>query len=257
MKHPSLQSFLVAWVLGLALTTAAPAQAQPAADSLSMADPSTTFSARQLIIPAALITIGGFGVSNGWLEHVNHGVKNRMARLRSDHHMPADSYLRFLPAAANVALSATGLPARHSLRQRLLLTATATAAMAVMAEGAKRTVHERRPDNSDRRSFPSGHAATAFMGAELVRSDYGTGVGIAAYSVATLVAAMRLYNERHWLNDVLAGAGIGILSARMAYWLLPLEQRLLGWDDQSAAAAVVPTYEPQTQSLGFSVALAF
>ena len=30
-----------------------------------------------------------------------------------------------------------------------------------------------------------------------------------------------MYNNRHWLTDVAAGAGIGILSTKIAYWLYP------------------------------------
>ena len=32
---------------------------------------------------------------------------------------------------------------------------------------------------------------------------------------------MRMYNNRHWASDVLAGAGVGILSASLTYWLAP------------------------------------
>ena len=65
---------------------------------------------------------------------------------------------------------------------------------------------------------------TAFMGAEILRREYGEeypGIAIAGYTVATGVGLMRIYNNRHWASDVLAGAGIGILSASLTYWLAP------------------------------------
>ena len=46
-------------------------------------------------------------------------------------------------------------------------------------------------------------------------------IAIAGYTVATGVGIMRMYNNRHWASDVLAGAGVGILSASLMYWLAP------------------------------------
>jgi membrane-associated phospholipid phosphatase len=36
-----------------------------------------------------------------------------------------------------------------------------------------------------------------------------------------------MYNDKHWLRDVAAGAGIGILSTKIAYWLHPLIKNLI------------------------------
>ena len=52
--------------------------------------------------------------------------------------------------------------------------------------------------------------------------DLSPWVGIGAYSAATLVAAGRMMNNRHWLSDVLAGAGIGIMSTEVGYILSDL-----------------------------------
>ena len=73
-------------------------------------------------------------------------------------------------------------------------------------------------------SFPSGHTATAFMGAEFLRKEYwdvSPWIGVAGYAVAAGTGFFRMYNNRHWLTDVLTGAGIGILSTQAAYWLYP------------------------------------
>ena len=94
----------------------------------------------------------------------------------------------------------------------------------------KNILKEMRPDGSDSKSFPSGHTATAFMGAELLRMEYEDSnpwIGVAGYVSATLTGFLRVYNNRHYLTDVLAGAGIGILSARIAYWLYPAIKEFL------------------------------
>ncbi|HRN17043.1 MAG TPA: hypothetical protein PLF38_08365 [Xylanibacter oryzae] len=30
-----------------------------------------------------------------------------------------------------------------------------------------------------------------------------------------------MYNNCHWLNDIIAGAGIGLLSTKLSYWIYP------------------------------------
>ena len=61
------------------------------------------------------------------------------------------------------------------------------------------------------------------MGAEILRREFGKEypwIAVAGYAVATLVGLMRISNNRHWAGDVLAGAGLGILSVSLVYWTL-------------------------------------
>ena len=99
-------------------------------------------------------------------------------------HTRIDDYIQYAPMAAGLGLGWLGVEARHSGRDRVLLTGTAFCTMTAIAGGLKYTIREERPDKTDNRSFPSGHAARAFMGAELVRMEYGTPLGIAAYGTA-------------------------------------------------------------------------
>lgn len=211
------------------------------------------FRVTQLIAPTALIAVGSFGVSNGWLCSVKQDVREGFQDLRGDRRFRADDYLLYLPAVANLGLGWTGAKARHPFRERLAATATAYATMNILVQATKHLVKERRPDSEERNSFPSGHTATAFMGAELVREEYGNAYGTGAYIFATGIAFLRLYNNRHWLNDVVAGAGFGILSARIGYWLLPLEKKLFGWNKSSSSLAILPTYFPETRTLGLEI----
>jgi membrane-associated phospholipid phosphatase len=67
------------------------------------------------------------------------------------------------------------------------------------------------------------------MGAELVRLEYGSDtpwIAVAAYAIASGTSIMRVWNEKHWFTDVLAGAGMGMLSARIGWWLLPSVNRV-------------------------------
>ena len=57
--------------------------------------------------------------------------------------------------------------------------------------------------------------------------EYGTTVGVISYCMASTVGILRLSNNKHWINDVIAGAGIGILSARLGIYIAELEYKLL------------------------------
>lgn len=78
----------------------------------------------------------------------------------------------------------------------------------------KLSVGRTRPDGSDNRSFPSGHASGSFATATVLQRHYGWRVGIPAYGVAGYIAASRLSNARHYLSDVVFGAAVGILVGR-------------------------------------------
>lgn len=218
--------------------------------------PDRRFEPRDLILPGALITAGSVGIA---CKGINNSVKRGMDHLRGSCYLHIDDYLQYLPVVAYVGLDFTGVRSRHSIRERIAVGVTSYAVMAAIVNGMKYTVREKRPDSSARNSFPSGHTATVFTGAELVRMEYGQGIGIAAYSVATVVALLRLYNGRHWLNDVLAGAGIGIRSARIGYWMLPLYRKWFGMygDCRSPVVAFAPAYDPSCRSVSANLAIVF
>ncbi|MCH5175183.1 MAG: phosphatase PAP2 family protein [Prevotellaceae bacterium] len=215
------------------------------------------FNPKQLIAPAALITIGSFGVSNGWFCKVKQDVKEDFYHIRHDHRFRADDYLQYVPLATGIGLGFTGVDTRHPFRERLCVAVTASAVTALIVNVTKYSVREKRPDSEKRNSFPSGHTATAFMGAEMVRMEYGNACGIGAYAFATGIGILRMYNDRHWLNDVIAGAGVGILSTHIAYWLLPYERKLFGWNKQNMEAAIIPTYNTAEHSIGLCFSARF
>ena len=246
----------VIFLVGMLLLNITQLSAQPQAPDSARIE-TGRFRATQLIAPAALITVGSFGVNNGWFCSLKDDVREGFQDLRGDSRFKVDDYLQYLPTVANVGLGLVGVKSRHPLRERLAATATAYAAMGLVVNVTKHTVREKRPDTDTRNSFPSGHTATAFMGAELVREEYGNGVGIGAYAFASGIAFLRLYNDRHWLNDVLTGAGMGILSARVGYWLLPWEKKIFGWDKSSSTLSVLPTYQPETKAFGVGLTAQF
>ena len=191
----------------------------------------TSFSPGQLIAPAALIIAGSLGVSTDFGVGFRWMVHDEMDSIRKGP-CRVDDVIQFVPLAMDLGLGFTGVPTRHNFRDRALVTVTAYATTAVLVNTLKYTVREARPWSGTSNSFPSGHTAVAFTAAEIVRIEYGPWFGLAAYSIGVATAFMRVYNGRHWITDTFAGAGIGILSAHIGYWMLPLEQRLADYITQ-------------------------
>ena len=221
-------------------------------------DATTRFRAEQLVVPGALFLVGTLGIGeNAPMRGINCAVRDGMTTMRNGQYLHFDDYLQYLPVAGYLGFCVTRrIKAKHTVPERICVAAVTYISMTALTNALKYTIREKRPDTGARNSFPSGHTATAFAGAELVRSEYGLGYGIAAYTVATGVAFMRLYNGRHWLNDVLAGAGVGIISARIGYWMLPLNRKIFRMDRRKALVTT-PMYYPEQNALGVACAMNF
>lgn len=134
-----------------------------------------------------------------------------------------DDYIQYVPLLSPWVLNLCGVEGRHKLDRLVLLEGGSYLLGAGWLNATKYGLAVMRPDNSTANSFPSGHTFTAFVGAEILRREYGEEypwVAVAGYAAATVVGLMRIYNNRHWAGDVLAGAGLGILSVSLVYWVL-------------------------------------
>ena len=104
-----------------------------------------------------------------------------------------------------------------------------TGASVVVAFGAKTAlkgmIKEERPDHSDNKSFPSGHAAMAFAAARSIDKEFRKDciwIPIAGYAAATAIGIERIASDRHHWYDVVAGAAVGYGAAELTWWLSDL-----------------------------------
>ncbi len=212
-------------------------------ETFDTADSLYQISGKKLIIPALL---AGYGFSQFMSEPVlDLNLKVREAitgRVTTPFHI--DDYSQWAPAAAVYGFNLMGLKGKHNFIDRSVIFATSIVLMEVSVNGLKQLTHIQRPDGSSYNAFPSGHTATAFACAEFLYQEYkdvSVWYGIAGYTVAAGTGFMRMYNNRHWLTDVLAGAGFGILSTKMAYWMFPYIKRLL-FKDMQLNISFSPTF---------------
>lgn len=182
-----------------------------------------------LLIPTALIAYGSLSHFISPLQTLNVDIRNSVQDLNIGNTM-ADNIIQFMPATAFFALEASRVEAKGDLADRLLSFSLAYGFMGSAVLCVKDNFRQLRPDSSAFNTFPSGHTATAFVSAELVRHYYRDAsplYGIAAYTLAATVGFGRIYNNKHWFGDVVCGAGIGILSARLAILFAPYLKQLL------------------------------
>lgn len=132
----------------------------------------------------------------------------------------ADDVLSLAPVAIVYGLDLLSVKARTDFVNRSVILAKAELLAIGSVYLLKRTTREPRPDGSDFHSFPSNHSAQAFLAATFLSEEYGRRIRwipYAAYAAASSVSALRVLNNKHYINDVLVGAGIGILSQKLAY----------------------------------------
>ncbi|WP_163710885.1 phosphatase PAP2 family protein [Mangrovibacterium lignilyticum] len=182
------------------------------------------FKPQALILPSLLIGYGIVGIESDFVKNINGELKEELNE-NIDQQVTIDNFSQYMPMASVYALNAMGIKGKHNFKDRTVILTTAYLIMGVTVTTTKNTSRIMRPDGSSKNSFPSGHTATAFMGAEFLYQEYkdqSIWYGVAGYTVAAATGFYRMYNDRHWLTDVAAGAGIGILSTKIAYWVQPL-----------------------------------
>lgn len=133
-----------------------------------------------------------------------------------------DYGLALSPLAATWIMKACGVKSRSTTRRMLISNGMAAGLTVGLTQLLKSTVSETRPDESNDNSFPSMHASLAFMGATVLSREYGhisPWITIGGYTAATGTQMLRIGHNAHWMNDITMGAGIGVVSTHLAYFL--------------------------------------
>lgn len=204
-------------------------------------------SFRSIAIPTAMIAYGAFTFANKDLKNLNLAVREGVWEKRGNNEkqFPLDNFSLVAPAVAVYALNFAGVKGKNNLIDRTIIFGMSNLIGHGIVSSTKRLSGVIRPDSSNRLSFPSGHTSQAFISAEFLRQEYkdvSPWIGVAGYAVAAGTGFLRMYNNRHWLNDVVAGAGVGILSTRLSYWLYPkLKNTFL--KGRKTDTVIMPTYQ--------------
>ena len=167
-----------------------------------------------------------------------------------------DDYLQYAPIAlmyAGDAICAVGADETWRQTRHMLVSQAATLGIIYTI---KYVLDARRP-NGGRYSMPSGHTAFSFSGATVLHQSFKDSEPLLAwsgYAAATMVGSLRVLKDKHWISDVLIGAGIGIGMAQLTYHLDIWHARGGGPHKRGAKSTAMYL---DIQSSGLSVALRF
>ncbi len=213
-----------------------------------------------LIPPAAMV---GYGVVSFIVHPVrrfDYYINSGFNKYYPKYPGSIENYMQYGPVALVYGLNLVGVTGKNRFIDRTALLGLSAAFAGVSVYGLKTTTHRLRPNKGDYLSFPSGHTANAFMGAEFLAQEYGEKspwYGIAGYSLAITTGVMRMYHRDHWFSDVVAGAGFGILSTKAAYLLYPFVRNAFSHTDKSGkhTTMVMPMYQDGVKGLSFAMQL--
>lgn len=235
------------------------AVAASAQDTLSVADSATVRSVKKnsrsikpvtYIIPA-MITYGFIALESKPLIQLDQNIKQAIWDKNPHQKTRVDDYIWAVPAVSVYVLNLAGVKGKHNLVDRSVMLGMSYIIASAVVTPAKHLTKKWRPDGSNRLSFPSGHTEQAFVAAEFLRMEYkdvSPWYGLAGYAVAAATGYLRMYNNKHWMSDVIAGAGVGILSVQFVYWVYPkLKQKFT--KNKNGTAMIVPYYRDKEGGL--------
>ncbi|RNI23502.1 phosphatase PAP2 family protein [Rufibacter latericius] len=261
----SLKHFLTTSLLWISLSAGVVAQT-PVADTIatqSVLSPAQKFSTdekpktkhylKRAVLPSAILIAAGIATikDNGF--YSSYDASRDARKAFPNFSTKVDDYLFFVPIVGLYGFTAFSPENKHDIRRQTGLLLTSGALTTLVIYPTKIWTGQERP-NGLPRAFPSGHTAYAFTIATIVDKEFrhkSKWISIGSYTIASATGVMRVLNNEHWMADVLAGAGIGILSVNTVYFL---HDRLVR--NKGLNASVSPTVLPNGQ-LGLGMGLQF
>jgi len=204
---------------------------------------------RAFAVPMLFVGAGLYATTdNEWLNRYEVKEERDEWLPRFSNHI--DNYLQFAPIVGVYGLNLAGIKGKSDFANRTALLIKSELIVGLLTYSLKTITAVPRPDTRSPTSMPSGHTAQAFAAATFMAREYGNRsiwYSIGAYSVAAGVGTLRVLNNRHWLSDVLVGAGVGILSTNLAY--LTHQYKWGVSKRHTAGTIILPSYDGSSGSL--------
>lgn len=175
-----------------------------------------------LIIPGTFLIYGGLKPFVSGIRNLDDSIYSNIKTNHPGFHTNAEEYLMWAPSASIYLLDAFKVRTQHTFKEHLIIDAGSiviTGGIGYAMRLVSRHINAYTTHNTE---FPSGHTANAFRGAEIFHQELKGRSPLLSYSgylVATSVGIIRIYKQAHLFTEVLAGAGLGILSTKLTYWV--------------------------------------
>jgi len=177
---------------------------------------------KKIIFPSALLTMGLILNGSRAEKQFQTYVRNYTG---DGFRVHVDDYLQYAPIVQIIASDIAGLRAKHHWFDQFKYLLISQAVTVSITSGLKELYYKQRPDGMPH-SFPSGHTSFAFVNAGVFRHEFESSAPVWAYSgylMALTTGPMRIANNRHWVSDVLTGAGIAMLVTEFVYHIEPMK----------------------------------
>tara|TARA_R110001583_G_scaffold18633_1_gene73903 strand:+ start:1974 stop:2729 length:756 start_codon:yes stop_codon:yes gene_type:complete len=192
-------------------------------NSIKFADTTKTGKIfKKSIIPISLIGLGVFANHSSFEKKLQIDIRKKVG---DTYNFPIDDFLQFVPVAEMYLADIYGIKAKNHWFDQTKYLFISNLISSAITHSLKRITNKTRPNGSPH-SFPSGHTTLAFTNAAVLYNEFEDSSPVLAYSgyaFATTTGVFRMLNNKHWLSDVLVGAGVGILATKLVYYLEPLK----------------------------------
>jgi membrane-associated phospholipid phosphatase len=158
------------------------------------------------------------------IRRLDKKVKRNFGGVHNSPPSVVDKSFKWIPLILALVPVAAGIKSKNSFTNKVKIIFLSKMILNSIVVPLKKLVHRRRPDSLFKsNSFPSSHTATSFLGAEILHQETRKSmraISLAAYPIAITTAALRLYRKKHWFSDIVVGAIIGIVAAKVSYGIL-------------------------------------
>lgn len=205
---------------------------------------------KKAIVPLSLISLGVL-LNGSQLERQFNTFVHK--ELGFEHTSTVDDYVRYAPIVIMYSADILGAKAKNHWFDQSKYLFISNFVSRYTTRGLKKWTGKTRPNGSSY-SFPSGHTTSAFSNASVLYNEFYESSPLLAYSgytFATSTAIFRMSNNRHWLSDVMVGAGIGILVTELVYYFEPLKN--FNPFRESKNIMLVPQISEENYGLYFSL----
>jgi hypothetical protein len=191
--------------------------------------------APKLVLPLSLVAFGGIVKETNFREYFQEQVQNSEFRTNTT----IDDYIQYVPIAQMYVADIYSSKTKNQIFQQSKNLAIAEIFTAIIVQSVKHIANVRRPNGHDY-SFFSGHTSQSFTGATALYLEYKDSdrlYALSGYGFSTATGMLRITNNKHWLSDVLVGAGVGMLSAQLTWYINPFKN----WEPfKNSKVAVYP-----------------
>lgn len=205
---------------------------------------------KKSIVPLSLMASGILLSDSGLEKSFNRTTQN----WAGDHFdTEVDDYLRWVPIAQMYVADIAGVEAKNHWFDQTKNMVISMVLTDVLTNFMKSSIYKIRPNGFNAKAFPSGHSSIAFSTGSVLYEEFKDTSPILAYSgygFAATTGALRLLENRHWVSDVLMGAGIGIIMIKLVYHF----DYLFKWNPflKSKDITLIPRYGDGSVGLYFS-----